>query len=118
VNREDWLAAFVHELQRQKPETPRGEALRVANAIYGDGSADPKATVERLTSGRGSVLVPPASAEDDWVRLFVEELKRLHPSTPDSLARTIAVIWQQYGHVDPKQAAELYTKSHAAQTSG
>ena len=118
VSKDDWLTSFIYELQLWKPDTPRADALHIGETLYGDGSADPKLTVKRLTSGQGLGQKSKGEGPDDWVAVFVEELQRLRPSINDTLARTIAVIWREYGHVDPKQAAELYTKSHSTHTLG
>jgi hypothetical protein len=118
VSKDDWLTSFIYELQLWKPDTPRADALHIGETLYGDGSADPKLTVKRLTSGQGPAKKSKEERSDDWVALFVEELQRLRPFISDSLARTIGVIWREYGHVDPKQAAELYTKSHSTQPPG
>ena len=106
--REDWLTAFIHELQRLRPDIPRGEAHHVGSTLYEDGVASP-ASAAKLFEARDA---RPSTPRDDWVDAFVEELQLLRPTVNISLAKTIAVIWYTRGaHSDPKKAAQGYVES-------
>jgi hypothetical protein len=105
--KEDWLTLFIHELQRLRPDIPRGEAHHVGLTLYEDGNASPASAAKLFESKDAR----PAMRRDDWVDAFVEELQRLRPTVNISLAKTIAVIWYTRGaHSDPKKAAQSYVK--------